>query len=75
MKKAEEVKTSAKDAEPEEAPAEAAVSIEEVRKAAGEYIKSHGKDALLGILKEWNAKNISSLAEEHYAAFMKKVGE
>lgn len=51
------------------------ISIEEVRKAAGEYIKSHGKDALLDVLKEWNAKNITALAEEHYAAFMKKVGE
>lgn len=50
-------------------------SIEEVRKAAGEYIKKHGKDALLGVLEEWGAKNVSALAEEHYAAFMKKAGE
>ncbi len=74
-KKTEEAKTPTKEDGKEEPPWEKAVSVEEVRKAAGEYIKSHGKDALLGILKEWNAKNISSLAEEHYAAFMKKVGE
>ena len=69
-KKVEEAK-----APEEELPRDTAISIEEVRKAAGEYIKSHGKDALLDVLKEWNAKNITALAEEHYAAFMKKVGE
>ncbi len=75
VKKAEEPKTPVKEDEVDEPLQEKAITIEEVRKAAGEYIKSHGKDALLDILKKWNAKNISSLTEEHYAAFMKKVGE
>lgn len=75
-------KKPAKKAEaPEEVPFEEepvekkSISIEEVRKAAGEYIKRHGKDALIDLLKEWDAKNITSLAEEHYAAFLRKVGE
>lgn len=60
--------------EEEAAPAEE-ITVEQVRKAAGAYMKKNGKDAFTAVLAEFGAKNVTSLAESDYAAFMQKVGE
>lgn len=63
----------------EEAPApveeKEEITVEQVRKAAGAYMKKNGKDAFTAVLAEFGAKNVTSLAESDYAAFMQKVGE
>lgn len=50
------------------------ISIEQVRKAAGNYMKANGKDAISVVLAEFGAKKVTDLAESDYAAFMQKVG-
>lgn len=45
---------------------------EDVRKAALAYVKDHGRDKAVKLLKTFGADNPATLAEKHWAAFIAK---
>lgn len=58
----------------EQTKAPESIAIEQVRKAAGNYMKENGKEAISSVLAEFGVKKVTDLSEGDYAAFMQKVG-
>lgn len=62
-------------AEPKSVPEEPTkkYSVEEIRAAGADYMKSRGKAAFKAVLKKFNIEKLPQLAEEQYAEFMAEV--
>lgn len=49
-------------------------TIEEVRKAFGEYAKSQGRDKAKGLLQEMGYSKVTEIPSERYAEAMNRIG-
>ena len=50
-------------------------TIEEVRKAFGEYAKSQGRDKAKGLLQEMGYGKVTEIPSERYAEAMTRIGD
>ena len=55
--------------------AEVEYTIEEVRKAFGEYAKSQGRDKAKGLLQEMGYGKVTEIPPERYAEAMTRIGD
>lgn len=55
--------------------AEVEYTIEEVRKAFGEYAKSQGRDKAKGLLQEMGYSKVTEIPSERYTEAMTRIGD
>ena len=55
--------------------AEVEYTIEEVRKAFGEYAKSQGRDKAKGLLQEMGYDKVTEIPPERYTEAMTRIGD